>query len=71
MNQSLAMEPATASHVPPRAQMTKEQQAVVERKQQAVVNRYREQQDAKSKSVPEQNHTKLVCSTEQRKTLKV
>ena len=36
-----------------------------------MVERYREQQDAKSKSVPEQTGPKLVYSAEQRKALEL
>ena len=73
MNQSFNMEPATATdsiikrecvqqlHVPPCEveEMTNEQQAVVER--------YREQQDVKSKSTHSTKGPKLVYSVEQRK----
>ena len=62
------MEPATTSkqHVPPCEveEMNKEQQAVVDR--------YREQQDTKSKSVPaKQTRSKLVYNAEQRKALEL
>ena len=60
MDQSFTIEPATTNQV---EEMTKEQQTVVDR--------YREQQDAKSKPVPEQTRPKLVYSAEQRKTLEL
>ena len=58
------MEPATTSnqHIPP---------CVVKEEHHAVVDRYREQQEAKSKSVPEQTRQKLVYSAEQRRTLEL
>ena len=70
MNQSFNMGPAAVTGskrkcVPPCEveEMTKEQQAVVDR--------YLEQQDANSKSVPEQTDPKLVYSAEQRKALEL
>ena len=83
MNHSMWPPTTTYSkmHVPPCEQVTKEQQAVVERyrkqqavvgryrKQQAVVDRYREQQGAKSNSV--QRCPELVYSAEQQRALEL
>ena len=63
------MKPATVSkqHVPPCDQMTKEQQAVVEREQQAVVDRYH--QGVKSKLV--QKGLELVYIAKQQRALEL
>ena len=87
MNQSFNMEPTTVTdsiikrkcvqqhHVPPCEieEMTKEQQAMVERyrEQQAVVERYRERQDVKSKSTHSTKGPKLVYSVEKWKALEL
>ena len=75
MNQSFNMQPATVSiikrkcvqqqHVPPCEveEMTKEQQAVVAG--------YREQQDAKSKSLHSTKGPEVVYSAEQRRTMEL
>ena len=67
MNQSFSMEPAAVTdskrtqHVPPCEHMSREQQAVADR--------YREQQDAKSKSA--RKGQELVYSAEQRRALEL